>query len=353
MKYGAPVLGSILVSCILFFGCAEEPRDVEAGGEESEPAGDEIATELLRGTVTANEVSIAFESVGPANGEVILLIAGQGAQLTMWPDELVDELVDHGYRVIRFDNRDTGLSARLDHLGQPDWEAIFTALNEGRQPDPPYRLEDMAADAVGLLDALGVRQAHMVGASLGGILAQIVAAEYPERTLSLTSIASTSGNPALPGMTEDVMALPPPLPPGSDPDAIVAREILAWKTIGSPGYPTPDSVLEARVRRDLERSYDPAAAERQTAALVAASDRRDRLATIRVPTVVLHGEADPLVPLENGEDTAASIPGAELRVIPGMGHDLPLPLIPRVAEAIMDAATGSAAADSAGSRQPV
>ena len=295
--------------------------------------------------VKANGIEIEYESFGPADRDAVLLIMGFSAQLTMWPTELCEELVSRGYRVIRFDNRDVGLSAKLEAKGIPDMEKLFGALMTGAAVEAPYSLDDMAADAAGLLDALKIERAHIVGASMGGMIAQLVAANHPEKTLSLTSIMSNTGNPDLPqGSPEAMGALLAPAPAPDDIEAIVARGINTWKVIGSPGYPTDDQQLRQWVMRDAKRSYYPQGVTRQFAAIVANGDRRPKLKNIKVPTVVLHGADDPLVPVAGGKDTADNIPGAELRVIPGMGHDFPLGLVPVFADAIEAAARRAAGA---------
>lgn len=297
--------------------------------------------------VKANGITLEYESFGPQDRETILLIMGLGAQLTMWPTELCDELVKRGYRVIRYDNRDVGLSHKFDEHGMPDMTAIFGALMAGQPAQSPYSLDDMAADAVGLLDALSVKQAHIAGASMGGMIAQLVAVNHPERTLSLTSIMSTTGNPEVPqGKPEAMAVLMTPAPEGDIPAAI-ERGILAWNTIGSPGYRTDDETLRQWVTRDVNRSLYPVGTARQMAAIVANGDRREKLKNIKVPAVVLHGVDDPLVPVEGGRDTAKSIPGAELREVPGMGHDFPLALVDTFADAIEAAAKRAAKAQAA------
>ena len=295
--------------------------------------------------VKANGIEIEYESFGPADRDAVLLIMGFSAQLTMWPTELCEELVSRGYRVIRFDNRDVGLSAKLEAKGIPDMEKLFGALMTGAAVEAPYSLDDMAADAAGLLDALKIERAHIVGASMGGMIAQLVAANHPEKTLSLTSIMSNTGNPDLPqGSPEAMGALLAPAPAPDDIEAIIARGINTWKVIGSPGYPTDDQQLRQWVMRDAKRSYYPQGVTRQFAAIVANGDRRPKLKTFKAPTVVLHGADDPLVPVAGGKDTADNIPGAELRVIPGMGHDFPLGLVPVFADAIEAAARRAAGA---------
>tara|TARA_R110002110_G_scaffold18688_12_gene78369 strand:+ start:1052 stop:1957 length:906 start_codon:yes stop_codon:yes gene_type:complete len=297
--------------------------------------------------IKANGITLEYESFGPEDRETVLLIMGLGAQLTMWPVELCDELVARGYRVVRFDNRDVGLSTKFDDAGMPDMGAIFTALTTGAPVSAPYALDDMAADAVGLLDALGIGKAHIAGASMGGMIAQLVATNHPERALSLVSIMSTTGNPDLPqGKPEAMAVLMTPAPEGDIPAAI-ERGMLAWNTIGSPGYRTDDETLRKWVTRDVNRSLYPVGTARQMAAIVANGDRREKLKDVKAPAVILHGIDDPLVPIEGGRDTAASIPGAELREVPGMGHDFPLALLDSFADAIEAAAKRASAAKAA------
>ena len=285
---------------------------------------------------TANGISLHYDLRGPETGEPVLLIMGLGAQMTRWSNDFVGELASRGYRAIRYDNRDVGLSQKLDEAGAPDMTAVYTALMSGQKPNVPYLLSDMAADAVGLLDALGIDRAHIVGASMGGMIAQMVAAEHPQRTLSLTSIMSSTGNPALPPAKPEAMERlqsrgPDPL---HDLDAFLDHGLISSKVLGSPGYPVDEVELRAQLRSDYERSFYPVGFARQMAAIVASGDRRKALATITAPTVVIHGADDPLVPKDGGEDTAATIPGAELHLIPGMGHNLPAPLIVPVCDLI-------------------
>jgi pimeloyl-ACP methyl ester carboxylesterase len=214
----------------------------------------------------------------------------------------------------------------------------------GRDPGVPYTLADMAADAVGLLDALGIARANIVGASMGGMIAQLVASLHPERTLSLTSIMSSSGNPSLPPASPQAMTVLTSRPQGADLDTLVAFGVDAARVIGSPGFPADEERLRARVAADIERSNYPAGFARQMAAIYADGDRRDRLKRIVAPTLVLHGTDDPLVPVEAGRDTAANIAGAELLEIPGMGHDVPVALVDRIADAIAGVAQRAKAA---------
>ena len=293
--------------------------------------------------ITANRLRIEAETFGPDTGETILLIMGLGAQLTRWPLGLIDLLTKRGYRVIRFDNRDVGLSQKFHEAGPADMAAIMQALAAGQKPVSAYTLHDMAADAAGVLAAFSVQRAHIVGASMGGMIAQLVAVNHPERTLSLTSIMSTTGNPSLPPAKPEAMAVLMTRPPANDFEAFVTHGIKAQKTIGSPGYPTDEAELRARIVADFQRSNYIDGVGRQMAAIAACGDRREVLKGIVAPTVVVHGESDPLVPIEGGRDTAANIRGAEFRSVPGMGHDLPAALYATVSDAIEAAAARSRA----------
>jgi pimeloyl-ACP methyl ester carboxylesterase len=260
-------------------------------------------------------VAIEYETFGERTNEAVLLINGLGSQMTRWPETFCALLVDKGLFPIRFDNRDVGLS---------------TWLKEGDK----YTAADMAADAAAMLDAVGKAKAHIVGVSMGGMIAQEFAAAYPQRTLSLTSIMSHSGNPDLPQPTPAAMATLNSRPVDrTDPD-FIADSVRRAETIGSPAYPWPEGALAARAQAEAARAFNPPGVARQMAAIRASGDRRPRLATITAPTMVLHGENDPLVPVAGGRDTAANIKGAELRVIPGMGHDLPPALFATFVETI-------------------
>ena len=284
----------------------------------------------------ANGISLHYDIHGPDAGEPLLLIMGLGAQMTRWSADFVGELASRGYRVIRFDNRDVGLSQKLDEAGAPDMQAVYGAVRSGQKPPVAYVLSDMAADAAGLLDALKIERAHIVGASMGGMIAQMVAAEHPQRVLSLTSIMSSTGNPALPPAKPEAMErLSNRGPdPTHDLEAFLDHGLVSSKVLGSPGYPVDEVELRAQLRSDYERSFYPVGFARQMAAIVASGDRRAALATITAPTVVIHGADDPLVPKEGGEDTAANIPGADLHLVPGMGHNLPTALIVPICDLI-------------------
>jgi pimeloyl-ACP methyl ester carboxylesterase len=283
--------------------------------------------------VQANGIEIEYESYGADGAPPVLLIMGLGAQLTLWPMPMVEQLVERGYRAIRYDNRDVGLSTKFHDAEAPSMTAIVGALMMGQKPDVPYLLADMAADAVGLLDALGIEKAHIMGASMGGMIAQMVAATYPDRVLSLTSIMSSTGNPTLPPASPEAMAVLTQRPTGNDEESMVAHGVRAEKIIGSPGYPADEAELTERVRASFRRMHYPPGFARQMAAIVGSGDRRAALSTITAPTMVIHGADDPLVPLAGGRDTAETIPGAGIVEIPGMGHNLPEPLIGEVLDA--------------------
>ena len=274
-----------------------------------------------------NDITLEYESFGSPDAPAILLIMGLGAQMLRCNIEICDGLVDAGYRVIRFDNRDCGLSTRFDDALIPAVGDIITALKNGRAPAVPYTLDDMATDCIGLLDALGIKVAHVVGISMGGAIAQLIAAHHADRVLSLTCLMASSGHLTLPGPTpEAAAALFAPLPRERSRDSIVADGIRRFRVVASPDYPSDDVWLQQLFVREFDRGFYPAGVARQLAAIVANGDRRPLLTTIRVPTLVLHGAEDPLIPAACGEDIARHVPGARLHIIPGMGHDLPLAL---------------------------
>jgi pimeloyl-ACP methyl ester carboxylesterase len=292
--------------------------------------------------VTANGIEIHYEAHGDEANPPILLIMGFGAQLTLWPDELVEALANHGFRVIRYDNRDIGLSHKFDGVKAPGLVKMTLLSKIGLTPKVPYTLADMADDGAGLLDALGIAKAHIVGASMGGMIAQHFASRHADKCLSLTSIFSSTGNPKLPPAKPEALKALVTRPKTTEEEALVEHGIMLARTIGSPGYPTADERLRERTRASVRRSFYPEGPTRHLSAIVADGDRRDMLETMSVPTLVLHGEDDPLVPCEGGRDTAASIRGAKLKTIPGWGHDLPLELVDELADAIADHAKANA-----------
>ena len=269
--------------------------------------------------VSANGMDIAYESLGSPGDRPLLLIMGLGSQLIQWDDAFCALLVEQGHHVIRFDNRDVGLSTHLDDLGVPDLGAVV------RDPaKAPYLLADMAADAAGLLTAIGWPAAHVVGASMGGMVAQQFAVDFPQMVLSLTSIMSTPGSRIGPPTPEASAALG--APPARDREAAIAQALETWRVIGSPGYEFDEDYLRDSAGRAYDRDHHPQGAARQLAAILASPDRSERLRGLTMPALVIHGESDPLVGLAGGQATAAAIPGAKLMTFPGMGHDLPRPL---------------------------
>jgi pimeloyl-ACP methyl ester carboxylesterase len=279
----------------------------------------------------ANGIEIEYDQHGDPADPPLLLIMGLGAQMTLWRDGFVAQLVDRGFRVIRFDNRDIGLSSFFDQAGVPD---LGAALSGGSLPAPPYTLEDMADDAAGLLDALGLAAAHIVGASMGGMIAQTFAVRHPQRTLSLCSIMSTTGNPRVgqprPELVASLFLAPAPTTAAEAEEAA----LLGVKLIGSPAYPADEAEVRAYARAAFERSHHPEGVARQLLAIVHQPDRTEALGRLSCPTLVIHGDADPLVDPSGGRATADAVPGAELWLQEGVGHDLPPALYAETAERI-------------------
>jgi pimeloyl-ACP methyl ester carboxylesterase len=289
--------------------------------------------------ISANGVTIEVEDHGSPQGEPLLLIMGLGMQLVAWHEDFVESLVQRGFRVIRFDNRDIGLSENFDRFGAPrlGLDALKFAL--GLRVSSPYTLADMAADSVGVLDALGIPKAHICGASMGGMIAQLIGVRHPDRVKSLTLMMTSTGARKLPGPSLKVRSalMARPKDP-TDVEAVIAHYVALYELIGSPGFRPADGYVRSRLQISVRRSYRPAGTARQMVAIAADGDRSPLVAQIRLPTQVIHGNADPLVPVAAGHDLAAKIPGAELDVIDGMGHDLPVALWPRFVAGIASAA---------------
>ena len=292
--------------------------------------------------IGANGISIELQDEGPAGGEPLLLIMGLGMQLIAWPEGFVRQLVQRGFRVIRFDNRDIGLSQHFDHVGVPNIVLEGIRFAVGSSVKSAYTLPDMAADSIGVLDALGIASAHVCGASMGGMIAQHVAVRQPQRVRSLTLLMTSSGARHLPGPTMKVHAAMMARPDPRNHDAIIAYYLRLYRAIGSPGYPSAESEVRERVESWIRRSYHPAGNLRQLVAIAADGDRSALLRDLRAPTQVIHGRDDALVPLPAGIDLSHKIAGATLDVIDGMGHDLPEALWRRIVSGIEAAAARTA-----------
>ena len=273
--------------------------------------------------ITHKGLRIEYESDGDETAPVVLLTMGLGMQLTAWPDSLVQAIVRAGHRVIRYDNRDIGLSGGLDHLGVPNiaWQVVRSRL--GLPIRSPYGLQDMAGDAIGLLDALGVQHAHLVGVSMGGMISQRIAATVPDRVRSLASVMSSSGAPGLPGPRADVTRALLRRPRSHRPEDVAAHSLNMFRLIGSPAFPQDMPAFEQRLLANAVRSYRPEGVARQLLAVASDTQRHALLPAIGCPTLVVHGAADPLIPMACGQDTAARIAGARFVSIEGMGHDWP------------------------------
>jgi len=280
-------------------------------------------------SVKANGIDIVYDTFGEATAPPMLLVMGLGGQLIAWDDEFCAALAGLGYWVSRFDNRDIGLSTKFDEAGLPD----IPAMLQGAPIQPPYTLRDMAADAVGLLDALDIESAHVVGVSMGGMIAQEMAIGYADRVRTLTSIMSSTGNPEVPTRPDTVALLVAPAP--ADREGYLEHSLQIWRVLNGPRFPLDEKRTRELAGKSFDRGLNPAGTMRQLAAIIGSGSRREALTAVRIPALVIHGDADPLVPVEAGIDTAEAIPGAELLIIEGMGHNLPPAVAPRVIEAIV------------------
>ncbi|MFG2276887.1 alpha/beta fold hydrolase [Streptomyces chartreusis] len=287
-------------------------------------------------TVTAHGIRLEYDVTGPASGEPLLVIQGLGDQLTKWDDGFPQELVARGFQVIRFDNRDAGLSTHLDDAPVPDLDLITAAVAGAPPPAVPYTLKDMACDALAVLDAVGIDRVHVLGASMGGMIAQLVTAHHAHRVLSLTSLMSTTGNRALPLPTPQAMAvLTADAPdPRADEEAWLEHSVTCARVLGSPGYPHDEQRLRSVLLAAVRRAHNPAGFVRQLAAISAAPDRRALLRKLTVAALVVHGTDDPLLPFAGGQETADTIPGAAFLPFTGMGHHLPPELYGTLADAV-------------------
>ena len=291
--------------------------------------------------VTANGITIEYDARGTPDDPALLLIMGYSQQMTAWPDPFCNMIAEQGFRVIRFDNRDTGFTQKFEDFGVPDFPTMLGKAAQGQPVEAPYTLEDMADDAAGLLEALGIDGAHIVGASMGGMIAQLFALRHPGKTLTLTSIMSSSNRPGLNQMTPAAAEALFARPASMDREGLAEHSVKTSKVIGSPGYPQDPERLKAFARMLYDRMYYPQGIPRQYAAILATPPRWERLGEITAPTLVIHGADDPLIPVDNGEDTAKLIPGATLEIIDGMGHNLPPELYGQLVGLMSDHARGA------------
>ncbi len=279
---------------------------------------------------TANGIQIEYDTFGDDNSPPLLLIMGLGAQMIGWREEFCRMLADGGLYVIRFDNRDIGLSAKFEWLGIPD---TLAAAATGKRIEFGYTLDDMADDAVGLLDALGIEKAHICGASMGAAITQTIGFRHPSRALSLIPIMGTTGNSKLPPPDPEALAMLFAPAPGKR-DAYIDHRVKTWKILWG-SLPFDEEEIRNRSAMEFDRSYYPQGTARQLMAVLAHGNRKSRLAGVTAPTLVIHGVEDPLVPVEAGKDTADAIPGAELLLIEGMGHCLPKEVWPQITDAVV------------------
>ena len=284
--------------------------------------------------IRSNGLDLEAEIHGAPDAMPVLMIMGLGMQLISWPPELIEALAARGLRPIVFDNRDVGLATKFDAWGRPNLVKVSLQHALRLPIRTPYLLSDMARDALGVLDALGIERAHVVGVSMGGMIAQLLAGLAPTRIGALTFIMTTTGSRRLPGPTMAARRALLSRPAGSDIDALVDHGVRVWRTIGSPRYPAPDASLRARVERSIRRAWHPQGVARQLVAVIASGDRSALVRRITQPTLVIHGRDDPLVPAACGVDLAAQIPAARLELIEGMGHDMPAELAPSLATLI-------------------
>ena len=293
-------------------------------------------------------IRIEYSVHGSPDAPAIVLITGLGLQMTAWPTSFIEGLAARGFRVVSFDNRDTGLSSRATSTQRIDLRAAAIKGILGFPVKPPYTLEDMGSDAIGLMDQLHIDRAHVLGISMGGMIGQVLA-KHRERLVSLTSIMSSSGATRFSfHLSAATRALLSPPPRNATEAQILDHTEHIWMLIGSPGLQPPREILRERLRQSMQRAYNPAGIARQMLAIMASGDRRRLLRTIETPTLVIHGDRDTLVPIGAGRDTAANIRGASFREVAGMGHDLPEPLVPMLVDLV---AAHCQQADGAGSER--
>jgi pimeloyl-ACP methyl ester carboxylesterase len=298
----------------------------------SESAGHDVAY-LPQTVAKINGLEIVYDVFGPPDAPPMLLIAGLGAQLIWWDEAFCRQLAARGYRLIRFDNRDVGLSTKFDPAGVPDVLAMLGASTRGQRLAAPYTIRDMAADAAGLLDVLGIEAAHVFGVSMGGMIAQDMASHDPHRVRTLISYMSSSGGRDLPPPTADALSLLT-LPAPAD-RASYLEQAWQWAAVlNGPAFPFDPDRVRTRAEQAFDRCHYPQGTARQLAGILASGSRRSALGAVQAPTLVIHGDADPLVPVEAGRDTAAAVPGAKLMIIEGLGHQMPPAVWPQLIEAV-------------------
>ena len=284
--------------------------------------------------LSSNGLQIAYEVHGDSSAPVVLLVQGLSVPLTGWPPPLIDALVADGFRVITFDNRDIGQSQLMDDMKTPNMLLQILRRLFRMRVKAPYQLEDMMRDVVGLMDALDIESAHLVGVSMGGMISQLLAIHEPQRVKSLTSIMSTTSDRKLPGPTKALNRHFMRGPAARTDEARLAYLWQMWRLLGSPKYPLSDEELSEFLRAVLTRGMTAAGTARQSLAILAAPSRAAELKRLKVPTLIIHGAEDPLIPIECGLATAKAIPGSRMTTISGMGHDLPLALLPRISRQI-------------------
>jgi pimeloyl-ACP methyl ester carboxylesterase len=281
-------------------------------------------------TAKVGDIEVTYDTFGDPSSQPMLLIMGLGAQMIRWDDAFCKAIAAQGRWVIRFDNRDVGLSTKFDEAGVPD----VMSLVQGQPVDTPYKLKDMADDAVGLLDYLGIKEADIVGVSMGGMIAQTMAIHYPGRVRTLVSIMSSTGNPKLPQPKPEAMAVLL-APPVSNRDEYITNSVASSRLLHGPTYPLDEDYVRKYAGIQYDRCYNPQGVQRQLGAILTSGSRKEELGNLKIPTLVIHGDVDPLVPVEGGKDTAKSIPDAKLVIIEGMGHSFPTEVVPNILKELL------------------
>jgi pimeloyl-ACP methyl ester carboxylesterase len=294
-----------------------------------------VNKEVVMANITTNNINIEYETFGKKSSPPLLLIMGLGAQMIFWDDDFCSMLAEKDHYVIRFDNRDIGLSTKFENAGVPDIMQAMNAVSRGEKVSSPYSIDDMADDAAGLLDSLGIEKSNICGASMGGMIAQTIAIRHPSKVLGLISIMSSTGDPGLPQAKPEAMnVLMMPAP--KEREANIEFSVKTFKIIGSTGFPFDEARMRKKAEMSFDRAFYPQGMARQLLAIIAHGDRTSKLKAVSKPTLVIHGSADPLVPVEAGKATARAIPGARLLIIEGMGHDLPSGSWPQIIDAIYE-----------------